>query len=148
MIDVFTPKRISPDCLLKSNHRQVKISIFFCNLSLQYFAHCGDHLCGWVAHCADPLCSMLHTAKIDFAVCWTPLRSSLWCAQRSSPWCDSYSRDDLCGMLHTAEMISALCCTPGRHFCDWMSCGNWNRIRKHFSLYTRGPDGFELWKRL
>ena len=29
MIDVFTPIRISDDCLFKSNHRQVKNSILF-----------------------------------------------------------------------------------------------------------------------
>ena len=28
MIDVFTPKRISPDCSFKSNRRQVKIFFF------------------------------------------------------------------------------------------------------------------------
>ena len=34
MIDVFTPKSISPDCLFKSNHRQVKNSILYPRRSL------------------------------------------------------------------------------------------------------------------
>ena len=31
--------------------------------------------------------------------------------------------------------------------CDRISWGNWNRIRKYFSLFIRGPDGFESWKK-
>ena len=45
MIDVFTPKRISPDCLFENNHRQVKNSI----LILWYAIY---------------LRGMLHTAEI------------------------------------------------------------------------------------
>ena len=50
MIDVFTPKRISPDRLFKSNHRQVK------NLIL--FPWCAIHLRG-----------VLHTTEIVSVVC-------------------------------------------------------------------------------
>ena len=39
MIDVFTSKRISPDCLFKGNHRQVKIS----NLIPRCVAHRRDN---------------------------------------------------------------------------------------------------------
>ena len=83
MIDVFTPKRISPDCLFKRNHRQVKISIL-------------------IPRCAIYLRSMLHADII----------SAVGCApQRSSPRYAAHSGDHLCGMLHTAEIISAVCCT-------------------------------------
>ena len=60
MIDVFTPKMISPDYLFKSNHRQVSISIL-----ILWFA---IYLCG-----------MLHTAEIISAECCTPRRSSSRC---------------------------------------------------------------------
>ena len=53
MIYVFTPKRISPDCLFKSNNRQV---IRFCFRGVQYFR------------------GMLHTAEIISAVGCTPRR--------------------------------------------------------------------------
>ena len=49
-VDVFTHKRISPDCLFKSNHRQVKNSILF-------------------SRCAIYLRGMLHTAEIVSVVC-------------------------------------------------------------------------------
>ena len=41
MIDVFTPKRIYPEGLFKSNNRQVKISIFFslCAIYLRGMLH-------------------------------------------------------------------------------------------------------------
>ena len=93
MINVFTPKRISPDCLFKSNHRKVKNSILF-------------------PRCAIYLRSMLHTAEIISAVCCTPLRSSLWCVQRSSLLCDAHQGDNLCGMLQSPRyvVISAVCC--------------------------------------
>ena len=70
--------------------------------SLQWVAQCtpGDHLRG---SC-------------------TPWISSLWCAQRSSPWCDAHRGDDLCSMLHTAETISVVCDTPWR----WSPrCATW-----------------------
>ena len=84
MIDVFTPKRISPDCLFKSNHRQVKISIL-------------------IPRCAIYLRGMLHTAEIISAVGCTP--------RKSSPRYATYRQDHLRGVLHTSEMISAVCCT-------------------------------------
>ena len=57
MIDVFTPKKIYPDCLFQSNHRQVKISILI--------PWCGIYL-----RC------MLQTVEIVSKVCCTPLKKS------------------------------------------------------------------------
>ena len=31
--------------------------------------------------------------------------------------------------------------------CNWISRRNRNRIRKYFTLFIRGPDGFESWKK-
>ena len=84
MIDVFTPKRISPDCLVNSKWR-----IWFCFRSVS----------------AIYLLGMLHTVEMISAVCCTSLRSSLWCIQRSSLRYDAHRGNDLRGMLHTAEMI-------------------------------------------
>ena len=53
MIDVFTPKRISPDCPFKNNQRLTKISI----LTLR---------------CAIWICGEMHTAELDSAVGRTP----------------------------------------------------------------------------
>ena len=100
MIDVFTPKTISPDYLFKSNHRQVKNSILF-------------------PRCAIYLRGMLHTAEIVSVVCCTPLRSS--------PRYDAHHGDHLRVVLHTAEIvsvvcteiISAVCCTPQRLSPQW-----------------------------
>ena len=65
MIDLFTPKRISPDCLFKSNHRQVKISILTpcCTVCLRCDVYRGDHLHG-----------MMHTTEIVSAVGCPPQR--------------------------------------------------------------------------
>ena len=61
MIDVFTPKRISPDCPFKSNQSQTKILILRCTVCL---------------------CGVMHTAEID---------SMVGCTQRRlSPWSDAY----------------------------------------------------------
>ena len=87
MIDVFTHKRISPDCLFKSNYREVKILIL-------------------ILQCAIYLRGMLHTAEIISTVGCTPRRSSpQWVAHRG---------DHLLGGLHTAEIISAVYCTLPR----------------------------------
>ena len=71
MTDVFNPKRISPDCIFKSNHRQVKKSILF-------------------PRCAIYLHGMLHTAEIVSVVC-TEIISTVWCTPRIS-FCDRISR--------------------------------------------------------
>ena len=110
----------------------------------------------WVATRGDDLRSMLHTATIFSAVCCTPLRCSLWCVQRSSPRCDAHRGDYLRGMLYTAEIISAVCCTLQRsslwciaHCRDNFVIKYLNEIetefeiRKYFSLFIRGPYGFE-----
>ena len=89
-----------------------------------------------ILKCAIYLCGMLHTAAIISAVCCAPLRSTLWCAQRLSQWCEHTTKiiftvycntpwrpsprcathhgDHLRGMLHTTKIISAICCKPRR----------------------------------
>ena len=50
-------------------------------------------------------------------------------------------------MMHTAESDSAVGCTPRSFFKIRISRRNRNRIRKYFSLFIRGLDGFESWKK-
>ena len=57
MIEMFTPKRISPDCPFKSSQRPPKFSI----LTPQCDAHCGAWLRG-----------IILTAELDFMVGYTP----------------------------------------------------------------------------
>ena len=44
--------------------------------------------------------------------------------------------------------ITTMCCTPWRQLCDLISRRNRNWIRKYFSLFISGPDGFKSWKKL
>ena len=87
MIDMFTPKKISPDCPLKSNQKLTKISI----LTLQCDAHRG----AW-------LHSGKHTVELDSAVGCT-LRSFLrnfdYLTQRSDAPCGAWLRSG----MHTTE---------------------------------------------
>ena len=64
MIDVFTPRRISPDCPFKSNQRQAKISIST--------SWCAVWLCSVHHTAADWLCSGMHTVESDLAAWCTP----------------------------------------------------------------------------
>ena len=121
MIDVFSPKRISPDCLFKSNHRQVNISILF----------------PW---CAIYLRGMLHTAEIISAIWCTLRRSSMRCvAHRWDCLCGlhrDHLRGMLHGMLHTAEITLwsniAVKSKPNSkiHTLGCLSGGRWVRIMK------------------
>ena len=43
-------------------------------------------------------------------------------------------------------LMSAVCSTPRIPLCDLITLQNRNWIRKYFSLFIRGPDGFESWK--
>ena len=70
MIDMFTPKRISPDCLFKNNQRLTKISIL-------------------TPQCAVWLCGVMHTAELDSTVGCTP-RSFLRNFDYLTPWCDAH----------------------------------------------------------
>ena len=74
MIDVFTPKRISADCLFKSNHRQVKNLILFprCAIYLHGVLHTAEIVCG--EH-RDHLRSVMHTVDMISALCCTSQRS-------------------------------------------------------------------------
>ena len=84
MIDVFTLKRIFPDCPFKSNQRLTKISI----------------LTPW---CASWLRGVMHTAELDSAVGCTPHSLTLQCDVHRGVW--------LCGVMHTVEPDSAVWCT-------------------------------------
>ena len=140
MIDVFTPKRISPGCLFKSNQRQVKILILFpqCAISPRYDGHRGDHLHG-----------VLLTAEIVSVVC-TEIISEVWCTlQRWSPRYVAHRGDDLCGMSH-----SAVGCTLRRSSPRWDAHRGDNfvieclgEIKTKFENTSLGPNGFESRKR-
>ena len=91
------------------------------SLTLRLEAHHRAWLRGWK-----------HTAELDSAVGCTP-QSCFW--ESWYPW--------LCGMIQTAELDSALGCTPRSFSKIRISWRNRNRIRKYFSLFFRGPDGFE-----
>ena len=100
MIDVFTPKRISPDCTFKSNQRLSKISI----LTQRYAA--------W-------LLGVMRTAELD---------SKVWCIpQILTPWCAHYGVfweiwvAWLCGGMHITEYYSAGECTPRSFFIYFFS---------------------------
>ena len=98
MIDVFAPKRISPDCPFKSNWRLTNISI----LTLQ---------------CAIWLRGVMHTTELDSAVgCtprtvlsnfnhWTLRCDAHWGAtpQSLTPRCDTHREAWLHSGKHTAE---------------------------------------------
>ena len=76
------------------------------------------------------------------------------------PWCASHPGIRLSGVHHTAESN----CRPWNQninfachahrvvtiftLYDRISHRNRNRVRKYFSLFIRGPDGFESWKKL
>ena len=59
MIDVFTPKRIPPDCPFKGDKRRFRFHL----RGVQFVSHRRDHLSG-----------TLHTAEIISSVCSTPRR--------------------------------------------------------------------------
>ena len=65
MIDVFTPKRISPDCPFKRNQRLTKISIL-------------------TPQCAVWLHGGMHTAELELAVGCTPRSLTPW--WDAHPW--------------------------------------------------------------
>ena len=99
ILDVFTPKMISPDCFFKSNERLTKISILIlqCAVWLR-----GVHPIGGLW-----LHSGKHTAELfenfwslDSTVCsLTPRYASHWGAWHS-------------GEMHTTESDSLVCITP------------------------------------
>ena len=94
MIDVFTPKRISPDCPFKSNQRLTRISIL-------------------TPQCAVWLCGVMHTAELDSSVsavgCTPWSLTPRWEAHRQVfkklliTW--------LGGVMHTTKLDSMEWCT-------------------------------------
>ena len=132
-------------------HTAEIVSVVCCTL-FRLFPWCA-------AHCWDCLFGMLHTAEIISAVCCTPPRLTLQCA--------THRADRLCGVFHTAEIDSAVCSiqlrwSPWCAICHgddlrgvqhtaeitlWSNIStksNW--IWKYFSLFIRGPNGFESLK--
>ena len=85
MTDVFSPKRISPDCPFRSNQKLAKISI----LTPQY---------------AFWLRGVTHTTELNSAECCTPRTSILWG--------DAYHRAQLRGVMQTAEWCTPWHWTP------------------------------------
>ena len=63
--------------------------------------------------------------------------SAVWC----TPWSLTPRSDAHC------ESDSTVWCTPWSFLKIWISRRNWNRIRKYFSLFIRGPDGFKSGKK-
>ena len=96
MIDVFTPKRISPYCPFNSNKSLTKILI----LTLRSDAHPGAWLGGGI-----------HTAKPNSAVGCKP-RSFLSNFKHLTPRWWAHCRAWLSGGLQTAELDSVVWCTP------------------------------------
>ena len=89
MIDVFTPKRISPDCPFKNNQRLTE------NLIL-------------TLGCAVWLRSVMHTAELDSALWCTPL-SFFRNFDHLTPRCDAHCEAWLCGGSQNSSNMSVLC---------------------------------------
>ena len=105
MIDIFTPKRISPHCPFKTNQRFAKISILT--------ARCAFWLSGmmllrsstpwWEAHSGAQLCSVMHTA--EFFEKFGAVDSAVWYTPRSqAPQWDAHRGASLRGGMHTTEL--------------------------------------------
>ena len=104
------------------------------------------------AHRGVWLCSEKNTAESD---------SVVWCTPRSrlssgsflknfdhlTLWCDAHRGAWLHGGMHNAQLDSAVWCTPRSFLKIWISRQNRNRIKKYFSLFIKGLDGFESWKK-
>ena len=123
------------------------------------------------AHSGAWLCGMMHT--VEFFEKFGALDSSEWCKLWSlTPRCDSHCGvwemrnfdhltpqcASLCGIwlqhwvwlrgvMHTADSDSAVGCTPWSVLKIQISQQDRNWIRKYFSLFIRGPEGFESWKK-
>ena len=107
MIDVFTPKWISPDFPFKSNQRLTKISILSlgCAAWLPGVMRTAelDSTVGctrWDAHRGAWLGSIMHTAELD---------STVWCTPQSlTPQCDAHP-----GVFEKlGSLDSGVWCTP------------------------------------
>ena len=96
--------------------------------------------------CASWLCGMMHTTESDSAMGCTP-RSFFRCFVFKTSQCDAHRGVWLRGMMHTAESDSAVGCTPRSFFKIRISQRNLNGIRKYISLFIRGLDEFESWKK-
>ena len=86
----------------------------------------------------DNLCCVHHILR----------RQSLRCG--SYRWVKGSNLEKkLLGVYPTAKSISAVCIIPWRWSPQYASHSgdNRNQIRKYFSLFIRGPDGLESWKK-
>ena len=104
-----------------------------------------------------------HTAESD-SVAWCTPRTeffenfwSLDSPQSLTPWWDAHRELDSTvwctprsltprGDAHCRVRLRSLIDTLGIFLKIRISQRNQNRIRKYFSLFIRGPDGFESWK--
>ena len=91
----------------------------------------------------------LNGVQFDSAVCITPHSFTLcWVAHREA-WhlgMMHNAESDSGGMMHTMELDSGVWCTLWSFLKIWISQRNRNRIQKYFTLYFRGPVGFESLK--
>ena len=109
--------------------------------------------------CAVSLFVVIHTGEIDSFVCSLSLR------------CDKHHGDLLCGVqfvsllwytpgrltlrcavclfvvIHTGEIDSAVEGILRSFYKIWISRRNWKRFQKYFSLFVRGSDVLESWKK-
>ena len=75
---------------------------------------------------------------------WLFIDSAVWRTPRSwTPLYDAHHRVWLHGGMHTAESDFTVGCTLWSFLKNQISWRNRNWIRKYFSLFIRGPDGFE-----
>ena len=84
------------------------------------------------SHRRVELCCVLPTTETDFVVCIPPQSQAPQCIPLKSraPWCDAHRGVEFFDL------------------CDQISRQNRNWIQKYFSLFIRGLDGFESWKKL
>ena len=87
----------------------------------------------------------MHTAELDSAV-WCTLQSLMRNWGHLTPWCDVHRGAWLSDMMHTEVLDSAVWCTPRSFLRIRIYQRNRNRIRKYFSMFIRGLDGFKSWK--
>ena len=95
------------------------------------------------------LCGVHHTAESSSAVCIIPPSQAPRCASHCGVKLltaeSSFKRDN------QESIKSGFKLTKNVDFfelCDQISRWNRNWIRKYFSLFIRGLDGFESWKKL
>ena len=95
-----------------------------------------------------PLKATRNSQRFWFWLIGVQFDSAVWCTPQSltQQW-DAHRGAWLSSRKHTAELDSVVWCTPRSFLKIWISRRNQNWIRKYFSLFIRGLDGFESWKK-